>query len=45
MRANGATVKEVRHYLRAHGIKRTFHGTQALLQSRIVLGSFALGIL
>jgi hypothetical protein len=34
---------EVRDHLRRHGIGRTFHGTQALLRSRIVLGELAFG--
>ena len=42
-RAEGATVMEVRDYLREHGIERTFHGTQALLTSRIVLGELRFG--
>jgi site-specific DNA recombinase len=44
-RAEGATVMEVRDYLRAHGIERSFHGTQALLSSRVVLGELAFGAL
>ncbi|HEY1318015.1 MAG TPA: recombinase family protein, partial [Gaiella sp.] len=43
LRANGATVMEVREYLRAHGVDRSFHGTQALLRSRIVLGELRFG--
>jgi site-specific DNA recombinase len=43
LRANGATVMEVREHLRQHGIDRTFHGTQALLTSRIVLGELRFG--
>lgn len=42
-RAEGATVMNVRAYLREHGIERTFHGTQALLSSRIVLGELHFG--
>jgi hypothetical protein len=38
MRAAGKTVREVRAYLRAHGIERTYHGAQLLLASRVVLG-------
>ena len=33
----------VRDYLREHGIERTFHGVQALLASRIVLGELHFG--
>lgn len=43
LRADGATVMEVREYLREHGIERTFHGVQALLGSRIVLGELRFG--
>ncbi len=43
LRADGATVMEVRGHLRAHGIERTFHGTQSLLGSRIVLGELRFG--
>lgn len=43
MRANGATVMEVRDHLRENGIIRSFHGTQALLRSRIVLGELHFG--
>lgn len=42
-RANGATVMEVREHLRRHGIERSFHGTQALLASRMVLGELRFG--
>jgi hypothetical protein len=45
LRADGATVKEVREFLRARGIERSFHGTQALLTSRIVLGELRFGAL
>lgn len=43
LRAGGATVMEVRDHLRAHGIDRTFHGTQSLLTSRVVLGELRFG--
>jgi site-specific DNA recombinase len=43
LRAGGATVAQVREYLREHGIERSFHGTQALLGSRIVLGELRFG--
>src|SRR4029077_17035539 len=43
LRANGATVMKVREYLRENGIERTFHGTQSLLTSRIVLGELRFG--
>jgi site-specific DNA recombinase len=43
LRAEGATVMEVREHLRRHGIERSFHGTTALLGSRIVLGELRFG--
>jgi DNA invertase Pin-like site-specific DNA recombinase len=43
LRAEGATVMEVREHLREHGIERSFHGTTALLASRIVLGELRFG--
>jgi site-specific DNA recombinase len=43
LRANGATVMEVREHLREHGVDRSFHGVQALLGSRIVLGELRFG--
>jgi DNA invertase Pin-like site-specific DNA recombinase/exonuclease VII small subunit len=43
LRAEGATVMEVREHLREHGIKRSFHGTTSLLGSRIVLGELRFG--
>jgi len=43
LRANGATVMEVSEFLRQHGIERSFHGTQALLTSRIALGELRFG--
>lgn len=42
-RANGATVMETRELLRAGGIERSFHGTQAILTSRIYLGELRFG--
>ncbi len=42
-RAAGATVKDVREYLRGKGVERSYHGTQALLESRIVLGELRFG--
>lgn len=41
MRAKGETVKDVRAYLKANGIERTFRGVQSLLASRIVLGEIS----
>jgi DNA invertase Pin-like site-specific DNA recombinase len=43
LRASGATVMEVRQHLRSHGVERSFHGVQALLCSRIVLGELRFG--
>jgi DNA invertase Pin-like site-specific DNA recombinase len=43
LRAKGATVMEVREYLRERGIERSFHGVQALLGSRVVLGELRFG--
>jgi DNA invertase Pin-like site-specific DNA recombinase len=43
LRADGSTVKEVRDCLRRHGIERSYHGVQALLGSRIVLGELRFG--
>jgi Resolvase, N terminal domain/Recombinase zinc beta ribbon domain/Recombinase len=42
-RASGATVKEVREFLRRRGIERSFHGVQALLSSRMLLGELRFG--
>jgi DNA invertase Pin-like site-specific DNA recombinase len=42
-RAEGATIAEVRGYLGNHGIKRSYHGTQALLTSRMLLGELHFG--
>jgi DNA invertase Pin-like site-specific DNA recombinase len=43
LRADGATVMDVREHLRANGVERSFHGVQALLRSRIVLGELRFG--
>lgn len=43
LRADGATIKEVRAWLTANGIKRSYHGVQALLRSRVVLGEIHFG--
>jgi site-specific DNA recombinase len=39
----GATIATVREYLRSQGIKRSYHGTQALLKSRMLLGELRFG--
>jgi DNA invertase Pin-like site-specific DNA recombinase len=41
MRAEGTAIKDVRAYLKANGIERTFRGVQTLLASRIVLGEIS----
>jgi hypothetical protein len=43
LRASGATVREVRDFLRARGIERSFHGVQAMLTSRMYLGELRFG--
>ena len=43
MRAEGATIAEVRAYLRRHRIKRSYHGTQGFLRSRMLLGELHFG--
>jgi DNA invertase Pin-like site-specific DNA recombinase len=43
LRAEGATVMEVREHLRRNGIERSFHGTTSLLASRVVLGELRFG--
>jgi DNA invertase Pin-like site-specific DNA recombinase len=43
LRAGGATVMEVRAFLREHGIERSYNGTQSLLTSRVVLGELHFG--
>lgn len=43
LRADGMTVMDVRDYLRRHGIERSFHGTQAILTSRMYLGELRFG--
>ncbi len=43
MRARGATIADVRAHLRAHGVERSYHGVQALLASRVVLGELWFG--
>jgi len=43
LRASGAPVREVRDFLRARGIERSFHGVQAMLASRMYLGELRFG--
>jgi site-specific DNA recombinase len=43
LRAEGATIQEVREHLAAHGITRSHNGTYTLLSSRLVLGEIHFG--
>jgi DNA invertase Pin-like site-specific DNA recombinase len=43
MRAEGKRVKDVRAYLVANGIARSYHGVSSLLASRVVLGEIRFG--
>jgi site-specific DNA recombinase len=43
MRAGGETIAAIRAYLGKRGIKRSYHGTQALLGSRMLLGELHFG--
>jgi hypothetical protein len=43
MRADGATVNAVRAYLAEHGIHRSYHGTAAMLSSKLLLGEIHFG--
>jgi hypothetical protein len=43
LRAGGATIGDVRAFLAGHGIARSYHGVQALLGSRIMLGELHFG--
>lgn len=43
LRAEGATIAEVRDFLRRRGITRTYRGVQSLLASRLVLGEIHFG--
>ena len=45
MRADGATVQEVRDFLRRRGIDRSYHGTISLLGSRLLVGEIVFGTL
>jgi DNA invertase Pin-like site-specific DNA recombinase len=42
-RAAGETIKEVRAFLRAEGIRRSYHGVQSMLKSKIYLGEVHFG--
>ena len=43
MRAEGRALFEIRDFLKAHGIHRSYRSTQTLLRSRIVLGELRSG--
>ena len=43
LRAEGATVKQVRAFLAQHGIRLSFHGIQSFLTSRLLLGELHFG--
>lgn len=43
LRVEGATIAQVRVYLGRHGIRRSYHGVQALLRSRMLLGELRFG--
>jgi site-specific DNA recombinase len=43
LRTEGATIAAVRGYLDTRGIKRSYHGVQALLTSRMLLGELRFG--
>jgi DNA invertase Pin-like site-specific DNA recombinase len=43
LRADGATIAEVRAYLAEQGIDRSYHGVASLLSSRVVLGEILFG--
>lgn len=43
MRAEGHTIREIRAFLANNGISRSYHGVQALLASRVLLGEIHFG--
>lgn len=43
LRAGGATIREVRAFLAANGIQRSYHGVQHMLCSRLYLGEIHFG--
>jgi site-specific DNA recombinase len=43
LRIEGRTIAQVRAYLGKHGIRRSYHGVQALLRSRMLLGELRFG--
>jgi DNA invertase Pin-like site-specific DNA recombinase len=38
LRADGASIQEVREFLAANGVKRSYHGVQGLLHDRLLIG-------
>lgn len=45
LRDNEGTIKEVRGFLREHGIDRSYHGVQSMLGNRLYLGEIHFGSL
>ena len=45
MRASGLTIREIRAFLKTHGVERSYHGVQQLLRSRVLLGEIHFGAL
>lgn len=43
LRAQQTTLRDVRAFLRSHGIERSYHGVQSLLSNRIYLGEIHFG--
>jgi DNA invertase Pin-like site-specific DNA recombinase len=43
LRDRGATIAEVRAFLREHGVERSYHGVGAMLGSRVYLGEIHFG--
>jgi DNA invertase Pin-like site-specific DNA recombinase len=43
LRAGGATIREVREYLRGHGIERSYSATRTMLASPVYLGEIRFG--
>lgn len=43
MRDRGATIKEIRGFLKEAGIERSYHGVQSMLSSRLYLGEIHFG--
>ena len=43
MRADGESIEKVRAFLAEHGIRRSYHGVQSMLSSRLLLGEVHFG--